>query len=182
MRNEALHDQAALAASILGDLARERHCRIATAESLTGGLVSALITDVPGSSGWFDRGFVTYQVRSKVEMLDVPSEMIDDEGVVSEAVAEAMARGALARSEADCSVALTGVAGPGGGTDATPVGTVCIGWAERMPEGDVVTSVRTIHAPGERGSVRLAAALTALQGLVALLQGADPMRMPCVFD
>ena len=182
MANEKLRNQAALAANILGDIARERHRHVVTAESLTGGLVAALITEISGSSGWFDRGFVTYQSKSKVEMLDVPAEMIADYGVVSEPVAEAMARGALARSDADCSVALTGVAGPTGGTEETPVGTVCIGWAERTFEGDIVTSMRTIHAPGDREAVRYAAALTALQGLVALLQGADPMRMPSAYD
>ena len=177
-----LRSRAELAAEILGRRAGESRRMITTAESLTGGLVSELITSVPGSSGWFDRGFVTYQVEAKIEMIDVPAETIEAAGVVSEPVAEAMARGALASSRADLAVALTGVAGPSGGTAAAPVGTVAIGWAERTPEGAVVTSVRTIHAPGGRREVRLAAALTALQGLIALIDGADPMRMPCEFD
>ena len=177
-----LRSRAELAAEILGRRAGESRRMITTAESLTGGLVSELITSVPGSSGWFDRGFVTYQVAAKIEMIDVPAETIEAAGVVSEPVAESMARGALASSLADLAVALTGVAGPSGGTATTPVGTVAIGWAERTPEGAVVTSVRTIHAPGGRREVRLAAALTALQGLIALIDGADPMRMPCEFD
>ena len=115
-------------------------------------------------------------------MIDVPAEMIRTEGVVSEPVAEAMARGALASSKADLAVALTGVAGPSGGTPETPVGTVCLGWAERTDSGAIVTSVRTIHAPGDRRAVRLAAAITALQGLIALIAGTDPMRMPSQYD
>ncbi len=179
---QALREQAELAATILGGVALEKRLSVTTAESLTGGLVSELITGVPGSSAWFDRGFVTYQVEAKEEMIDVPEETVAEHGVVSEPVAEAMARGALARSSANLSVALTGVAGPGGGTRETPVGTVCIGWAERADEGEIITSVRTIHAPGDRHAVRLAAAITAIQGLVALMQGADPMRMPCEYD
>ena len=106
-----LRSQAELAAEILAARAKEKRRVVATAESLTGGLVSELITGVAGSSAWFDRGFVTYQPEAKVEMIDVPAEMIRTEGVVSEPVAEAMARGALASSKADLSVALTGVAG-----------------------------------------------------------------------
>ncbi|MBS5216805.1 MAG: CinA family protein, partial [Sutterella wadsworthensis] len=103
-----LRSQAELAAEILAARAKEKRRVVATAESLTGGLVSELITGVAGSSAWFDRGFVTYQPEAKVEMIDVPAEMIRTEGVVSEPVAEAMARGALASSKADLSVALTG--------------------------------------------------------------------------
>lgn len=177
-----LRSQAELAAEILAARAKEKGRVVATAESLTGGLVSELITGVAGSSAWFDRGFVTYQAEAKVEMIDVPAEMIRTEGVVSEPVAEAMARGALASSKADLAVALTGVAGPSGGTPETPVGTVCLGWAERIDSGAIVTSVRTIHAPGDRRAVRLAAAITALQGLIALIDGTDPMRMPSQYD
>lgn len=177
-----LREQAELAAELLGSAAREGGRVIAAAESLTGGMVAELITGVPGSSAWFDRGYVTYQISGKEEMIDVPAEMIRDKGVVSEPVAEAMARGALARSHADLAVALTGVAGPSGGTRETPVGTVCIGWAERDPSGAIATSVRTIHATGDRRAVRLAASLTALQGLIALIRGSDPMRMPSPFD
>lgn len=177
-----LREQCELAADLLGSAALEGRRVVATAESLTGGLVSELITGVPGSSAWFDRGYVTYQISGKEEMIDVPPETIETFGVVSEPVAEAMARGALARSRADLAVALTGIAGPSGGTDGTPVGTVCIGWAERDLSGAIATSVRTIRATGDRRAVRLAAALTALQGLIALIRGDDPMRMPTPFD
>ena len=102
-----LNEQAALAAEILGSLALEGRHTIATAESLTGGAVSAAITSVAGASQWFERGFVVYTARAKSEMLDVPPELIEKEGVVSLAVAHAMARGAAARSTADLSVALT---------------------------------------------------------------------------
>lgn len=132
-----LNEQAALAAEILGSLALEGRHTIATAESLTGGAVSAAITSVAGASQWFERGFVVYTARAKSEMLDVPPELIEKEGVVSLAVAHAMARGAAARSTADLSVALTGVAGPTGGTPETPVGTVCIGWGQKLFDGTV---------------------------------------------
>ena len=172
-----LLEQAELAADLLGAAAHENGRIVCTAESLTGGMVSELITSVAGSSAWFDRGYVTYQISGKEEMIDVPAEVIAEFGV-----AEAMARGALACSHADLSVALTGVAGPSGGTAQTPVGTVCIGWAERDPSGAIATSVRTIHVTGDRRTVRLAASLTALQGLIALIRGGDPMRMPSPFD
>ena len=170
-----LLEQAELAADLLGAAAHENGRIVCTAESLTGGMVSELITSVAGSSAWFDRGYVTYQISGKEEMIDVPAEVIAEFGVVSEPVAEAMARGALACSHADLSVALTGVAVP-------PDGTVCIGWAERDPSGAIATSVRTIHVTGDRRTVRLAASLTALQGLIALIRGGDPMRMPSPFD
>jgi len=107
-----LLEQAELAADLLGAAAHENGRIVCTAESLTGGMVSELITSVAGSSAWFDRGYVTYQISGKEEMIDVPAEVIAEFGVVSEPVAEAMARGALACSHADLSVALTGVAGP----------------------------------------------------------------------
>ncbi len=177
----SLAEQTALAAEILGGLALEKHRRIATAESCTGGLVSAAITEVAGSSQWFDRGFIVYAEKSKAELLEVEEGMIEREGVVSEAVAHAMARGAVAKSFADLSVSLTGVAGPAGGSEKTPVGTVCIGWGEKLVDGTIVTSARTIFVPGSRSTVRMAAARTALQGLIALLNSENPARMPCEF-
>lgn len=176
-----LREQAALAASLLGSVAAERGCVTATAESLTGGLVAELITSVPGASQWFDRGFVTYTPASKTDVLDIPAELIETEGVVSLAVAHAMARGAAARSRADVTAALTGVAGPTGGTPETPVGTVCIGWAQKLADGTIVTMARTIRVPGSRDAVRCAAARVALQGLIALIGGENPAAMPCEF-
>lgn len=116
-------------ACTLGSRLGDRPHRLATAESLTGGWIAKVCTDVAGSSRWFDRAFVTYSVEAKISMLGVPPELITEHGVVSEAVAAAMAAGALARSEADIALAVTGVAGPSGGSDDTPVGTVCFAWA-----------------------------------------------------
>ncbi|MAN75277.1 MAG: damage-inducible protein CinA [Henriciella sp.] len=111
------------------DEARERRVRIATAESCTGGLIASLFTEFSGSSDVFERGFVTYSNRSKEEVLGVPGDLIADYGAVSEAVARLMAEGALEASRANLAVAVTGVAGPGGGTPMKPVGTVHIACA-----------------------------------------------------
>jgi len=139
--------------------------RMASAESCTGGLIAGAITDVAGSSEWFERGFVTYSNAAKTEMLGVPSALIDAHGAVSEPVARAMAEGALARSAADCAVSVTGVAGPGGGTPAKPVGLVCFGWAGR----GLPTRVATSRFPGDRAAVRWASVEAALEGLLELV-------------
>lgn len=114
-----------LAEIILAD-AREKKLRIATAESCTGGLIGALLTEIPGSSDVFERGFVVYSNRAKQDMLGVPGDMIADMGAVSEAVARTMAEGAVANSHAHIAVAVTGIAGPGGGSRYKPVGLVHI--------------------------------------------------------
>ncbi len=106
--------------------ARARRLRIATAESCTGGLIGGLLTEVPGSSDVFERGFIVYSNRAKSDMLDVPGDLIADMGAVSEPVARAMAEGAVANSHAHMAVAVTGIAGPGGGTALKPVGLVHI--------------------------------------------------------
>lgn len=111
------------------DEARERRVKIASAESCTGGLIAALFTDFSGSSDVFERGFVTYSNRSKEEVLNVPGDLIADYGAVSEAVARLMAEGALEASRANLAIAVTGIAGPGGGTPMKPVGTVHIACA-----------------------------------------------------
>lgn len=116
-------------ARLLVDEARERSLRIVTAESCTGGLVAAAICQVPGASDVFERGFITYSNRAKQELLGVPGDLIADLGAVSEAVARMMAEGALENSNSHVSVAITGVAGPGGGTRLKPVGTVHIATA-----------------------------------------------------
>ena len=113
------------------DACRSRGLKIATAESCTGGLIAAILTEVPGSSDVFERGFVTYSNEAKTEMLGVPAELIARHGAVSEEVARAMAEGALQHSRADIAVAVTGVAGPGGGTAARPVGLVHLAAARR---------------------------------------------------
>ena len=149
-------------AAELGALLAARGWRVATAESCTGGLVAGAITAVAGSSGWFDRGFVTYSNEAKVEMLGVRQATLDAQGAVSEATAAEMASGALTRSRAALAVAVTGIAGPDGGSAAKPVGTVCFGWARR---GGPVETVM-LRFPGDRAAVRGATVAAALQGLI----------------
>lgn len=141
---------------------------LVTAESCTGGLVAAAITDISGSSHWFERGFVTYSNQAKTEMIGVPAELIDKHGAVSEPVARAMAEGALLNSRAQISLSITGVAGPGGGTADKPVGMVCFGWSDR-----VTTVVETKHFKGDRTQVRNQAAQHALRGVLERLDKGD---------
>ncbi|BDB25440.1 competence damage-inducible protein A [Cupriavidus sp. TA19] len=143
----------------------EKSLMLATAESCTGGLVAAAITDVSGSSGWFERGFVTYSNEAKSTMLGVPVKLIRDHGAVSEEVARAMAEGALLNSRAQVSLAITGVAGPNGGTPEKPVGMVCFGWSNR-----ITTHTETQRFRGDRGQIRRQAAEHAMRGLVELLR------------
>ena len=133
--------------------ALKKNAAVVTAESCTAGGIANAIAATPGASAWLKGGWVTYQTSQKIDWLGVPEELIASEGVVSEAVAEAMARGALARTPtASHAVATTGVAGPSGGTDDTPVGTVCIAWADRRA-GHIVTVSRRIRVPGSREDV-----------------------------
>lgn len=134
----------------LGDALRAAHKRIATAESCTGGLIAGACTTVAGSSDWFERGYVTYSNEAKTEMLGVPAATIARRGAVSEEVARAMAEGALAASRAQIAVAVTGVAGPGGGTAAKPVGTV---WLALAQHGATTRAERVLFA-GDRRAVR----------------------------
>jgi nicotinamide-nucleotide amidase len=137
------------------------HWMMATAESCTGGLIAAACTDLAGSSAWFERGLVTYSNEAKTDLLGVPAELIAQQGAVSEAVARAMVTGALARSRAQVAVAVTGVAGPGGGSASKPVGTVWLAWA--TPQG--LWSERQVFA-GDRAAVRQATVDHALAQLV----------------
>lgn len=138
--------------------------QLATAESCTGGLIAGACTDLAGSSAWFERGFVSYSNAAKTDLLGVSAALIDIHGAVSQEVAQAMAAGALRHSRAQVAVAVTGVAGPGGGSAAKPVGTVWLAWA--TPSG--VTSERAIFT-GDRAAVRNATVLRALQGLLERL-------------
>jgi nicotinamide-nucleotide amidase len=138
---------------------RDRGWMIATAESCTGGLVAALLTEIAGSSAVVERGFVTYSNEAKSDLVGVPSELIASHGAVSEPVARAMAEGALARSRADVAVAITGIAGPGGGTGAKPVGLVHFGLA-RKGEGTVHLERR--YGDLGRAEVRMRAVAEAL--------------------
>lgn len=154
-----------LAESLL-EHCRQAGLRVATAESCTGGLVSALLTAIPGSSDVVERGFVTYTNLAKQEMLDVPASLFPTPGAVSEEVARAMAEGALTHSRADISVAVTGIAGPGGATAQKPVGLVHIAAAVR--DGRILHEAR--HFSGNREAVRLQSVETALQFLTKLVK------------
>ena len=145
---------------------RERGLMLSTAESCTGGLIAAACTDLAGSSDWFERGFVTYSNHAKTEQLSVPAELIRAQGAVSEPVVRAMAQGALTHSRAQMSIAVTGIAGPAGGSAEKPVGTVWLGWA--LLEGQVVSECQ--HFEGDRAEVRAATVRYALQRLLTLLQ------------
>jgi nicotinamide-nucleotide amidase len=149
-------------AAELGRALEARGWKVATAESCTGGLIAAAITGVSGSSGWFDRGFVTYSNEAKVDMLGVRAATLAAHGAVSEAAAREMATGALAQSGADLAVAVTGVAGPLGGTPQKPVGMVCVAWATREGGVDAVTH----RFEGDRAAVREATVVAALSGLL----------------
>jgi len=151
----------ALAAE-LGRRLASRRAFVTAAESCTGGLVAGAITSIPGSSGWFQRGFVTYSNDAKTEMLGVPADTLARHGAVSEETARSMAEGALRASRADFAVAVTGIAGPDGGTAAKPVGMVCFGWAA----GDGSAASITKRLPGDRDAVRRASVIVALQGLI----------------
>ncbi len=140
---------------------------IASAESCTGGLISAACTDLPGSSLWFERGFVTYSNAAKSDLLGVPASLIQTHGAVSEEVARAMAQGALEHSLADWSVAVTGIAGPTGGSAAKPVGSVWLAWACKS-NGWSETQLQLFA--GDRKAVREATTALALSRLLALLK------------
>lgn len=138
--------------------------KLATAESCTGGMIAAACTDLPGSSAWFDRGFITYSNAAKTELLAVEERLLRRAGAVCEGVARAMVLGALSHSQAQVAISVTGVAGPTGGSPAKPVGTVWFGFA--VP-GQVITEKR--HFEGDRAQVRTATVRHALKRLLELL-------------
>ncbi|MGZ5051925.1 MAG: CinA family protein [Methylobacter sp.] len=146
----------------LGQALKSGGKMLATAESCTGGWVAQTITDVPGSSAWFDRGFVTYSNAAKVEMLGVSPKTLEQHGAVSAETAAEMAAGALARSNADIAVAVTGIAGPDGGTPEKPVGLVFIAWAGK----DRAVSVEKKQFSGNRREVRMQTVRAALEGII----------------
>lgn len=148
----------------LASALQARGWMMATAESCTGGMIAARCTDLPGSSNWFERGFVTYSNAAKSEMLGVPAGALAQHGAVSEPVACAMALGAVQHAHAQVSVAVTGIAGPAGGSADKPVGTVWFAWCV---EGQL--SSERLVLPGERAAVREATTRHALQGLLIRL-------------
>ncbi len=181
----------------LGALLRAQRLVLATAESCTAGGVAYAATSVAGATSWFERGFVTYSNESKAQVLGVSPVYLRDFGAVSEPVARAMALGALTHSTAQAAIAVTGVAGPGGGTSDKPVGTVCFAWAIRRRVADGVERVATVavpgvgqgagqggatamtqpwvrtvtrHLEGDRAAVRAQSVLGAIEGLIALLE------------
>jgi nicotinamide-nucleotide amidase len=154
-----------------GALLQEQRLVLATAESCTAGGVAYAITSIAGSSAWFERGFVTYSNDSKLQMLGVAPAYLRDFGAVSEPVARAMALGALSHGGAQIAVAVTGVAGPDGGTPAKPVGTVCFGWAIKRDASAGSWAKATTHQfDGDRAAVRSAAIIEALDGVIRLLR------------
>lgn len=159
-------DALTMLAALAGDRLKARGILLATAESCTGGWVAQSMTAVSGSSDWFDRGFVTYSNDAKREMLDVRAETLAAHGAVSEATAREMAAGALERSRAGVALAVTGVAGPTGGTAEKPVGMVCFAWALRGREPDSETR----YFEGDRDAVRRQSVMRVLQGLVERIE------------
>jgi len=153
-------------AAQLGEALSARQLTIATAESCTGGWVAKVLTDIAGSSAWFERGYVSYSNLAKQQMLGVPAQLIESRGAVSEAVVAEMVRGAIAHSGADLALAVSGIAGPGGGTRDKPVGTVWFGWGRA--DQDVITRMECFA--GDRERVRRQSVLTALQGVLDLVE------------
>ncbi len=148
-------------AEITGQRLKSKGLTLATAESCTGGWISQVITEIAGSSAWFDRGYITYSNTAKTEMLGVTTKTLDAYGAVSAQTAEEMVNGALTKSTADCAIAVTGIAGPDGGTPEKPVGTVFIAWAYRNQASIVIKK----HFNGSRHEIRLQTVKAALQGL-----------------
>ena len=149
----------------LGIQLAQKRLTLVTAESCTGGWISKLVTDIPGSSAWFDRGFVTYSNQAKVETLGVSEEIINKHGAVSEQAALEMARGALHHSAANISIAVSGIAGPGGGSREKPVGFVCFAWLQLSG----FERAESICFEGDREQIRFQAAHYVLHRLLELL-------------
>lgn len=136
--------------------------KIATAESCTGGWIAQAITEIPGSSAWFDRGFVTYSNNAKVQMLGVNPQTLAEHGAVSAEIAQQMAAGALANSKADWAVAVTGIAGPDGGSEEKPVGTVYVAWQSKAG----FSKVERLQLSGNRHQIRRQTAIRAIEGVL----------------
>jgi nicotinamide-nucleotide amidase len=153
----------------VGGALKRRQLMLATAESCTGGWIAEAVTMIPGSSGWFERGFVTYTYISKREMLGVKEATLAEHGAVAQDVVLEMVQGALARSHAQVAVSVSGVAGPGGGTPDKPVGTVCFAWGMK----NSAPRAETRHFSGDRESVRKQSVEHALKGVLSLLAAAS---------
>ena len=152
--------------SELGELLKLKDYSFTCAESCTGGWVGHALTSIPGSSEWFGSSFVTYSYEAKTQILGVSSQDLDSFGAVSEEIVEQMVSGALHKSGANVGVAISGIAGPAGGTDTKPVGTVCFAW--KMEGQDVITS--TEYFAGERNEIRYSSVERALMGTIELIK------------
>lgn len=153
----------------IAQLLLAKNWKLALAESCTGGLVCAKLTELSGSSAWFERGYITYSNEAKTECLGVPAELIQSHGAVSEPVAKAMAQGAQRMAGAHVGVSITGIAGPTGGTAEKPVGTVCFGWLMCDQDGENLIVCQTKLFLGDRSAIREQAAEYALTELHRLL-------------
>ena len=162
MTNEILYKLAARA----GKLLKTRKLMLVTAESCTGGGVGEAVTMVPGSSDWYERGFITYTYISKRELLGIKRQTLDKFGAVSEQTTREMAAGALKHSHAQVAVAVSGTAGPSGGTPDKPVGTICLAWC--LKNGAMVSETRRFN--GNRQTIRRKAVMRALQGVLEMLE------------
>jgi nicotinamide-nucleotide amidase len=160
------HDEIARLVVELADALRARGWHLASAESCTGGMIAAACTDLAGSSDWFERGVVSYSNEAKTELLGVPTSLLEQHGAVSEPVVRAMVEGMQRLSGADLAVAVTGIAGPAGGTRAKPVGTVWFGFAQRAADGAVRIDSEHFRFDGDRAQVRSATVEHALRGLL----------------
>ena len=161
-----MHEIAAKQAQLLAELCLNTSMKLVTAESCTGGRLAEILTRIAGSSAWFERGYITYSNAAKQELLAVPAETLESFGAVSEETAAAMAKGAIKHSHAELGVSITGIAGPDGGTEEKPVGTVCFGWYSLSEGGNTAR----IQFAGNRIKVRDQSCLLAMQGLIDRLQ------------
>ena len=156
-------------AKALAQLLLAKGWKLSLAESCTGGLVCATLTELSGSSEWFERGYITYSNKAKTECLGVRADLIESYGAVSEKVAEAMAQGAQRNAGASVGVSITGIAGPTGGSTEKPVGTVCFGWTIPNTAGEPVTTCQTKLFSGDRQAIRQQANEYVLASLVLLI-------------
>jgi len=154
----------------LAEILRSKNWKMAAAESCTGGLVCANLTEIAGSSEWFERGYITYSNEAKIECLGIPKKLLETYGAVSEEVAKAMAQGAQANAGVNAALSITGIAGPSGGSADKPVGMVCFGWAIRDDGGENRVLTKTMRFKGDRQGVRQQACDYALSELAKLLE------------
>ncbi|MBF0265625.1 MAG: CinA family protein [Gammaproteobacteria bacterium] len=153
----------------------QHHLVLTAVESCTGGLVSSKLTDFEGSSRWFDRGFVTYSNQAKIDLVSVDPKVLEKYGAVSEQVAKQMALGGLINSQSNYSISITGIAGPGGGTEQKPVGMVCFGWAWISKDNQYHSKVSTQLFKGDRQDIRLQSANYSLISLLEIVSLHYPM-------